>query len=151
MATNMVYRYAGEKTRSRALSTIVNPSTTPTVIQSGVPVIFGDGPAVSLTASGNATVTKSTNLPGGLTSVTYGNGGVGNSASPASASFAFDGSWDLAVTGATTSTASGVRVYMIPATGVLTLTEGTNIKFGFTDYPEGFAKVAGRAVVKIGA
>ena len=111
----------------------------------------GDGPAVSLTASGNATVTKSTNLPGGLTSVTYGNGGVGNSASPASASFAFDGSWDLAVTGATTSTASGVRVYMIPATGVLTLTAGTNIPFGFTDYPEGFAKVAGRAVVKIGA
>lgn len=151
MATNMVYRYDGEKTRSRALSTIVNPSTTPTVIQSGVPVIFGDGPAVSLTASGNATVTKSTNLPGGLTSVTYGNGGVGNSASPASASFAFDGSWDLAVTGATTSTASGVKVYMIPATGVLTLTAGTNIPFGFTDYPEGFAKVAGRAVVKIGA
>ena len=148
MATNMIYRYDGEKTRERALSTATVPTAAPTTIQPGVPIVFGDGPAVSLTASGNSTVTETTNLPNGINSINFDNGGVGNL--EGSASFAFDGTWEFAVTGATTSTASGVAVYITPA-GVLTLTESTNTAFGVTDYPRDFAKVAGRAAVKIGA
>ena len=148
MAKNMVYRYDGEKTRERALATVSVPTAAPTTIQTGIPVIFGDGAAVSLTASGNSTVTETVNLPNGISSVNFDNGGVGNL--EGSASFAFDGTWEFAVVGATTSTASGVAVYMTP-TGGLTLTESTNTAFGFTDYPRDFAKVAGRAAVKIGA
>lgn len=147
MATNMIYRYNGELTRERALSTAVAPAA-PSTIQPGVPVLFTDGPAVSITASGNGSVTQTTNLPTGLTSVSYGNGGVGNL--PGSASFAFDGSWEFAVAGATTSTANGVAVYITTA-GALTLSVGTNTLFGHTDYPRDYAKVAGRSVVQIGA
>ena len=93
-------------------------------------------------------MTQTTGLPTGITSITYKNGGVGNLAG--AASFAFDGAFDLPVTGAGTSTKKGVKVYITTA-GALTLTEGTNTLFGFTDYPRDFAKVAGRAVVRIGA
>lgn len=149
MARNMVYKYTERLVRERALSTAVAPAA-PTSLQSGVPVLLPDGPAVSLTASGNATKTVSGagNLPAGVTSLTYENGGVGNLAG--SASFAFDGTFEFAVTGATTSTADGVPVY-ITTTGGLTLTEGTNTAFGVTDYPRDYAKVAGRAPVRIGA
>lgn len=151
MATNKIYASSQRLHRDRSLSEITVPTTAPTSIQPGVPVVFGDGSAVSLTASGNATVTQTTGLPEGINSINYDNGGVGNLASPASASFAFDGSWDFAVTGATTSTGNGVKVYITP-TGTLTLTEGTNTLFGTTDYPnQTYTKVAGRAVVKIGA
>lgn len=151
MATNKIYESSQRLHRDRFLSEVTVPTTAPTTIQPGTPVVFGDGSAVSLTASGNATVTKTSGLPAGINSINYDNGGVGNSANPASASFAFDGSWEFAVTGATTSTGNGVAVYITP-TGGLTLTEGTNTAFGFTDYPnQTYAKVAGRAVVKIGA
>ena len=150
MAKNMIFRYTDERVRERPLAGTIAPSTALTTIQPGTPVILKDGPAVALTASGNGTVTVSGvgNLPTGLTSITYTNGGVGNL--PTSASFAFDGSWDLPVTGATTTTESQVMVYMTAA-GALTLTEGSNFPFGTTDYPRDYAKAAGRAVVQIGA
>ncbi len=144
MALNKIFVENKERNRERLLSEIAIPTTTPTTIQPGVPVAFDDGGAVSLTASGNAT--KSTTLPTGET-VTYGNGGVGNL--QGAASFAFDGTWEFAVTGATTTTESGVEVY-ITSTGGLTLTEGTNTHYGWTDYPRDYAKVAGRAAVRIG-
>lgn len=148
MATNRIFAGNDANNRERPLASITTPTTAPTTIQPGVAVVFPEGPAVSLTASGNATVTQTTNLPPNLTSVTYGNGGVGNL--PGSASFAFDGTFEFAVAGATTSTVSGVQVY-ITTTGALTLTEGTNTAFGVTDYPRDYAKVAGRAPVRIGA
>lgn len=151
MAINKIYQSTEALHRDRALASVTVPTTAPASIQPGTPVVFGDGPAVSLTASGNATVTQTANLPAGVSSITYANGGVGNLASPASASFAFDGSFEFAVTGATTTTASGVAVY-ITASGGLTLTEGSNTLYGHTDYPnQNYTKVAGRAVVKIGA
>ena len=143
----MVYRYTGERARDRALASVTAPATPPTSIQPGVPVAFADGGAVSLTASGNATLTESDPFPG-VTSITRGNGGVGNASGHAT--FAFDGTWDFAVTGATTSTGDGVEVYITTA-GALTLTEGTNTHFGWTDYPVDYAKVSGRAPVRIGA
>lgn len=153
MAVNMIYKGTDGRNRDRALAGITVPTTTPTTIQPGVPVKFADGSAVSLTASGNATVTVSGagNLPTGVTSLTYGNGGVGNAAG--NASFAFDGTYEFAVTGATTTTANGVEVF-ITAAGGLTLTAGTspaNAHFGWTDYPVDYNKVAGRAPVRIGA
>lgn len=150
MALNKIFASTQELHRDRELSLITSPSPAPASIQPGVPVVIGSRPAVSITASGNATKTEASNLPAGITSITYQNGGVGNSASPASATFAFDGTFEFAVTGATTSTASEVAVYITTA-GALTLTEGTNVLFGYTDYPEGYRKEAGRAPVKIGA
>ena len=148
MATNQIYAGTTERYRERVLSTVVKPTSTPTTIQPGVPVTFLDGPAVSLTASGNGTVVQTTGLPTGLSSITYANGGVGNAAG--AATFAFDGTWEFAVAGAATNTASGVKVYITDA-GALTLTVGTNTAFGWTDYPVDYAKVAGRAPVRIGA
>ena len=145
MALNMIYKF--ERSQERDLADAVAPAA-PSTIQPGVPVLFPEGAAVSLTASGNGTVTQTTSLPTGVTSVTFKNGGVGNL--DGAASFAFDGAWDLPVTGATTSTKKGIEVYITTAGG-LTLTEGTNTLFGFTDYPRDYAKVAGRAVVRIGA
>lgn len=145
MALNMIYKF--ERSQERDLADAVAPAA-PSTIQPGVPVLFPEGAAVSLTASGNGTVTQTTGLPTGVTSITFKNGGVGNL--EGAASFAFDGAWDLPVTGATTSTKKGVPVYITTA-GALTLTESTNTLFGFTDYPRDYAKVSGRAVVRIGA
>ena len=155
MALNLVYPGTPLKNRERALSLITNPSTPPTTIQPGVPVTFAEGPAVSLTASGNGTVTDTTNLPGELTSITYKNGGVGNLSG--SATFAFDGTYEFSgvvssgTTPAPTTTAQGVQVYIIPATGALTLASSGNVAYGKVDYPPDYHKVAGTLPVQIGA
>lgn len=144
MATNKIFAETQGRNRERLLSTVTNPTTPPTSILPGVPVTFADGPAVSLTASPNATRTDT--LPDG-SSITYGVGGVGNSAG--AASFAFDGTWEFAVANATTTTANGVEVFITTAGG-LTTTAGTNAHYGWTDYPVGYVKTAGRAAVRVG-
>lgn len=149
MALNKIYASTQELHRDRALADITMPSSAPTTIQPGVPVVIGDRPAVSITASGGATKTD-TSIGGGVTSLTYENGGVGNAASPDHATFAFDGTFEFAVTGAATSTKDDVKVYITTA-GALTLTVGSNIHYGYTDYPVGYRKESGRAPVKIGA
>lgn len=136
MALNKIYAETQGKNRERVV---------PTGTQPGTPLIINARPAVTLTARGDAT--KTTVLPGGY-SIVAGNGGVGNL--PDSASVAFDGTWEFAVTGATTSTGQDVAVYLT-SSGSLTLTEGTNTLYGYTDYPRDYAKVAGRAPVRIGA
>ena len=153
MALNKIFASTQELHRDRPLTDIIVPAST-TTIQPGVPVLIGAAagsarPAVSLTASGNATKTE-TDIGGGITSVTFTNGGVGNDTSPASASFAFDGTFEFAVTGALTSTPSDALVYLTSA-GALTLTAGSNTLWGRTDYPVDYRKEAGRAPVKIGA
>ena len=150
MALNKIYASTQELHRDRALSLITSPSSAPSSIQPGIPVVVGTRPAVSLTASGNATKTVTSGLPGGIDSVTYNNGGVGNSADPASATFAFDGTFEFAVTGATTSTANETAVY-ITTTGTLTLTANSNAPYGVVDYPVGYRRETARAAVKIGA
>lgn len=153
MALNKIYASTQEKHRDIPLADVIVPAA-PANIQPGVPVLIGAAaatarPAVSLTASGNATKTDTANLPAGITSITYSNGGVGNSASPASATFAFDGTFEFAVAGTTTSTGNGVPVYITSA-GALNLTASGNTLYGTTDYPKGFTKSAGRAPVKVG-
>jgi hypothetical protein len=147
MALNKIFQSTEARHRVRALSTVTQPTSTPTTINPGVPVVFADGPAVSITASGNATATQTTGLPSGLTSITYKTAPVG--VASGEAVFAFDGTWEFAVTGATTSTASGVEVF-ITTGGTLTLTVGTNVHYGWTDYPKDYRKEAGRAPVRVG-
>lgn len=150
MALNKIFASTQELHRERDLSTITAPAA-PASIQPGVPVLFGTRGAVSLTASGNATRTQTTELPAGVNSVNFDNGGVGNTADPARASFAFDGTWEFAVTGATDSTASEVAVYITSAGVLTTSSGGGNVLFGHTDYPRDYRKEAGRAPVRIGA
>lgn len=135
--------------RARLLADITAPTTPPTTIQPGVPVLLQGRPAISLTASGNATVVKANPVPG-VTSVTYANGGVGNDSGEAS--FAFDGTWNLSVTGATTTTKSEIEVFITLANGALTLTDAgaTEVHYGWTDYPKSFRKVTGTSAVRIG-
>lgn len=137
MALNKVFAETQSKNRERAV---------PAGTQPGTPLLINARPAVALTARGDAT--KVTTLPGGTT-VTAGNGGVGNLAD--SASVAFDGTWVFeGVTGVTTSTGQDVAVYITSA-GALTTTATSNTLFGYTDYPRDFAKATGRAAVRIGA
>ena len=138
MALNKIFASTQELHRARPV-----PSGT----QPGTPLLIGTRPAVTLTARGDATRTQTTGLPAGVTSVTYENGGAGLAADEASV--AFDGTWLFPVTGATTSTASEVEVF-ITSGGALTLTSTNNTHFGWTDYPKDYRKEAGKAPVRIG-
>lgn len=139
MANNKVFASTQSKHRARVV---------PAGTKANDHLLIGGRPAFALTDRGDATRTQTDGLPAGLTSITFASGGVGLDADQASV--AFDGSWDCPVTGATTTTGQDVAVYITSA-GALTLTAGSNTAFGFTDYPEDFVKVAGRAVVRIGA
>lgn len=149
MALNKIFASTQEKHRDVPLADVTRPNA-PSSIQPGVPVLIASRPAISLTASGNATKTQTTNLAAGVTSITFENGGVGNSENPASATFAFDGTFEVAVTGAGTTTKNGIPIYITSA-GALTTTAGSDILWGYTDYPKGFVKESGRAAVKVGA
>lgn len=146
MSVNKVFNGTPAKNRVHKLADISVPASV-TTIQPGVPCIAAGRPAMSLTASGNGTKTITSPVPG-VTSLTYENGGAGLAADEAS--FAHDGTYEFAVTGATTSTADGAAVY-ITSTGSLTLTVGSNTLFGRTDFPKDYRKKAGRAPVQIGA
>lgn len=148
MTTRMIFASTEALHRARPLADITAPTPAPTTIQPGVPVLLQNRPAISMTASGNSTVTVASPVPG-ITSVTYANGGVGNDSGEAS--FAFDGTANLSVTGATTTTKSGIEVFITPATGALTLTPTGNTHYGWTDYPKSFRKVTSAAAVRIGA
>lgn len=139
MALNKIFQSTQSKHRAR---------TVPSGTVAGTPLLSGSRPAVALTDRGDATRTQTDNLPAGLTSISWESGGVG--LKDDQATLAFDGTFEFAVTGATTSTGQDVPVYITSA-GALTLTATSNTLYGATDYPEGFKKIAGRAPVRIGA
>ena len=133
MATNKVFQENTNNNRARVV---------PVGTKAG-DFIFTEGRlAVALTDRGDAT--KTTPISGGA-SLTLPSGGF--SLKPNEATLAFDGTWHLPVTGATTTTGSGVPVYH--NAGTLQLTPLGNT-VGFTDYPQGFYKRAGFAAVRIG-
>lgn len=138
MALNKIYQSTEADHRERPV-----PANT----QPGTPLLSGGRPAITLTARGDATRTVTTSLPAGLTSITYTNGGASNLDD--SATLAFDGTWELAVTGATVNTANDVEVF-ITGGGTVTLTGTGNTHYGWTDYPRDYRKEAGRAAVRIG-
>lgn len=135
MAINKIF--AGKDGDNRAR---VVPSGT----VSGAPLLLSGRPAVALTDRGDATRTQT--IAG--VSVTRSSAGVGLDATEASV--AFSGTYEFPVAGAATNTAQDVAVY-ITAGGALTLTNTGNTLFGYTDYPKGYRKEAGRAPVRIGA
>lgn len=138
MATNLIYRYTGEKARERAV-----PSGT----QSGAPLLINARPCVAITSRGDATISNT--FAGVTISSTAANLGSGNLAD--SASVAYDGTWEFTgVTGVTTSTGQDVAIY-ITTGGALTTTSTANTLFGYTDYPRDYVKATGRAAVRIGA
>ena len=116
--------------------------------KSGDALLVNGRPAVALTDRGDGTAVRTTNLPAGVSSITYATGGASLAADEAS--LAFDGTFEFEVTGATTATDNDVKVYITSAK-VLTLTVGSNTLYGYTDYPVSYKKVAGRAPVRIGA
>lgn len=139
MATNLIYLGSPEKNREREVGADVLP---------GTPLIVGGKSVVTLTASGG-TDAANISVPGGYTvSGGPGIGGVGNRTNYATV--AYDGTYEFDVTGALTSTANDVAVY-ITSGGVLTLTASTNTLYGHTDYPPDYNKTAGKAPVRIGA
>ena len=133
MATNKVFQENTKNNRARVV---------PVGTKSGDFLIVGGRPAVALTDRGDAT--KTTPISGGV-SLTLPSGGF--SLKPNEASLAFDGTWLLPVTGATTTTDNDVPVYF--NAGNLQLTASGD-PVGYTDYPQGFYKQAGFAAVRIG-
>ena len=133
MATNKVFQENTKNNRARVV---------PLGTRSGDFLIVGGRPAVALTDRGDAT--KTTPISGGA-SLTLPSGGF--SLKPNEASLAFDGTWYLPVTGATTTTGNGVPVYL--NAGNLQLTASGD-PVGYTDYPQGFYKREGFAAVRIG-
>ena len=133
MATNKVFQENTKNNRVRVV---------PVGTKAGDFFTLGGRPAVALTDRGDAT--KTTPISGGA-SLTLPSGGF--SLKPNEASLAFDGTWHLPVTGATTTTDNDVPVYF-NAGNLQLKVSGTPI--GYTDYPQGFYKQAGFAAVRIG-
>lgn len=144
MAKNLIYKYSERKTRVRTLAATVT---------AGTPVLdpTDQRPAVALTNSGDATKTiTNADIPmgGGVTSLTYGNGGAGLTGKEVT--LAYDGTWEFTgITGVGVNTASGVAVY-ITSGGALTTTDTGNTFYGRTDYPLDYAKATNVAPVRIG-
>lgn len=108
-----------------------------------------DRVGVAYTPSGGHTTSV---VRGGMTLSGIPDGGVGLPA--LRCSVATDGSWEFAVTGATAATKNGDVVYAIVASGTiteLTLTAGSNVRFGTVNCPEGYVPSAAKIVVKVGA
>ena len=133
MATNKVFQENTKNNRARVV---------PVGTKAGDIINVGGRLAVALTDRGDAT--KTTPISGGA-SLTLPSGGF--SLKPNEAILAFDGTWHLPVTGATTTTDNDVPVYLNAGKLQLTVT-GSHV--GFTDYPQGFYKRAGFAAVRIG-
>lgn len=148
MTKNMIFKYEEKNTRVRTLASTV---------ESGTPLLdpADSRPAVALTNSGDATKTVTTaDIPigGGVTTLTYPNGGVGLIGKETT--LAYDGTWEFSVvstgtTPAPTSTANGVQVYITSA-GALTLASSGNTAYGKVDYPTDYYKRAGVLPVRIG-
>lgn len=135
MAKNKVF--VENKEHNRA---IVVPSGT----KAGDFVVVGDTIAVAITDRGDATRSETFDE----ITIGYPSGGFGLAADEATC--AFDGTWELPVTGADDFTANRAPVYLASA-GYLTLTKGSNTRVGQTDYPKDYTRRDGYAPVQIGA
>lgn len=138
MATNLVYRNSDSQNRVEDLGKTLG-SGVPEISKAGLPVV---------TVTGSADYTK-TDAKFGMTLSGIPAGGVGLKAQEVT--LAFDGTWEFAVTGATSATAQGTKVYLITATGLLTTTAGGNTEYGYVDWPPAYDRTRGLTPVRIGA
>ncbi len=150
MATNMVFRNEDKDNRVQVLAATYAP---------GVPVISLDSlPAVTLTGSGDYTITDSTTYaPITLTAIPA--GGIGLTGKEVT--LAFNGTWEFdATTGfdgaanpVPTTIANGTAINFTSATGLLTtdaVAAGV-VAWGTVDFPTDYDKTRGFVPVKIGA
>ena len=141
MATNLVYRNTDSQNRVETLAA---------TYQAGVPVLsLGGKPAVTVTASGDATISDTTSFPP-YTISGIPNGGVGLTGKQVT--LAFDGTWEFpasSITGITAASAQGTAVF-ITSGGSLTGTASGNTRFGTVDFPPDYDKTRGMVPIKIG-
>lgn len=141
MAKNLVFAGDNKKNRVETLAATHAP---------GVPVISVSGaPAVTITGSGD--YTRSEVIPGVGTLSGIAAGGVGLTGKEVS--LAFDGTYEFAtsgITGATSSTADGTKIYITSGLA-LTTTVGSNTFYGTVDRPKDYDNSRGFTPIKIGA
>lgn len=136
MALNVIFSDVESERRAVPVGNDVAPGTA--IIQGGRPAVTitgsrdYDGNAVSVTANGVTTVLA---------------GGRGGQSLPAGdyATVSYTGTYAFDVTGATASTAPGTAVYLV-SDGTLTLTEGSNEKFGVVEFFRGELSATDTAV-----
>lgn len=143
MATNLVYRNTDSQNRVEALGATYGP---------GVAVLSAAGlPAVTVTGSGDYTMSEVIDGFGTLTGIPA--GGIGLEGKEVT--LAFDGTWEFdedafGGTLPTADIAQGDPVY-IDAVGELTTDATDNTLFGYFDYPKGYDTTRGFLPVRIGA
>lgn len=137
MALNVIYSDIESEHRPMLVGNDVAP---------GTPLIIGGRPVVTITGSGdytNGLTTTGNTVIDQMLEVGEGNGGTSLAADQATVSptgtYAFD------VTGATDATTPGTVVYLTGA-GALTLTEGSNTKFGIVEFFRGETSATDTAV-----
>lgn len=148
MATNLVYRNTDAKNRVQTLAA---------TYQAGVPVISLDSlPAVTVTASGDATTSDAVSFPPYTISGIL-NGGVGLVGKQVT--LAFDGTWEFLAsefdgTAPTVTTiTNGTAINFKTSNGKLTTAAVAAgiVAFGTVDFPPDYDKTRGYLPVKIGA
>lgn len=143
MATNLVYRNTDSDNRVETLAATYQP---------GLPVLsLASKPAVTVTASGDAT--RSEVIPGVGTLSGVPNGGAGLVGKQVT--LAFDGTWEFLATSFTgtapnpTTIAQGTAIY-ITSGMLLTTTLTANTLYGYVDFPPTYNKTRGFVPVRIG-
>lgn len=141
MATNQVFAYSPEKTREWLA---------PSGLTTGSPIIdpVSNQAGVALTSRPDVTITKTHADGSTITFLANTTGQTTNSVTVAT-----DGTWWFPVVGASSATPKGTLVYAVVTSGVitggLTLTVGSNVKYGVVDSFPGKASSSNTAV-KIG-
>lgn len=141
MATNLVYRSTDSQNRVETLSATHAP---------GEAVLSLAGlPAVTVTGSGDYVMSTTDYPPYTISGIPA--GGVGLVGKQVT--LAFDGTWEFDeddITGVTTATAQGTKVYLTSG-GALTNSASGNTLFGYVDFPPDYDKTRGMVPIRIGA
>lgn len=137
MALNVIFSDIESERRATTVGNDVAP---------GTPLIVGGRPVVTITGSGdytNGLTSTGNTVIDQMLEVGEGQGGIGLADDQATVSptgtYAFD------VTGADKDTAPGTAVYLTSG-GALTLTEGSNTKFGIVEFFRGETSATDTAV-----